>query len=243
MNQRLQTLTAAAAAALERAAVRHAPCVLASSLSPEDMVLTDLILEAKLPIGIFTLDTGRLHDETLALIRRIEERWDCRVQVYRPDAAAVEAYVARHGANGFYASPELRKSCCEIRKVEPLRRALAGQAAWITGMRREQSAARDGIAEEEYDPAHGLWKLNPLADWLESDVQERVRERALPANRLLAEGYRSIGCAPCTRPVTPFEDPRAGRWWWEQSGERECGLHVGPDGRLQRARRSSTETA
>jgi phosphoadenosine phosphosulfate reductase len=216
----------AARAALAQAAWEFRPAALASSLSIEDMVLADLIAREELPIGIFILDTGRLHGDTLELVRRLEERYGLQVQVYRPHAETVEAYVARFGRDGFYRSAELRKRCCEVRKVEPLRRALAGKGAWITGLRRGQSAGRGAVAVQEFDALHGLPKFNPLADWSENDVWTYIRAHDVPYNRLYDQGYRSIGCAPCTRPVVEGEDARAGRWWWEEAGKKECGLHV-----------------
>ena len=216
----------AACAALAQAAFEFGPAALASSLSIEDMVLADLIARQALPIGIFVLDTGRLHGDTLALVSRLEERYGFQVQVYRPLAHAVHSYVARFGRDAFYESAALRKQCCEMRKVEPLRRALAGKGAWITGLRRGQSAGRGAVAVREIDAAHGLTKFNPLADWSEDEVWGYARAHDVPSNRLYDQGYRSIGCAPCTRPVTAGEDARAGRWWWEAQGGKECGLHV-----------------
>lgn len=211
---------------LARAAWEYRPAALASSLSIEDMALADLIARDELPIEIFVLDTGRLHGDTLELVRRLEERYGLQVRVFRPLPRAVADYVARFGRDGFYASAALRKQCCEIRKVEPLRRALAGKRAWITGLRRGQSAGRGAVALEEFDAVHGMPKLNPLADWSEEEVWAYVRAHGVPYNRLYEQGYRSIGCAPCTRPVVEGEDARAGRWWWEQAGGKECGLHV-----------------
>ena len=224
---------------LERVARENAPAALASSLSAEDMVITDAILRRKLDIGIFTLDTGRLHADTLNVLSAIRERYGYEVQVFRPDPAAVSDYIESFGRDAFYESVELRKRCCHIRKVEPLERALAGKEAWITGQRREQTATRVGLQVEDYDAARGIVKLNPLADWTETEVWDYIRERDVPYNVLHDQGYRSIGCAPCTRPTTAGEDVRAGRWWWELREARECGLHVGPDGRLERARETA----
>lgn len=221
----------AARAALAQAASEFAPAALASSLSVEDMVLADLIAREALPIGIFVLDTGRLHGDTLELVGRLEQRYGFQVQVYRPLAPSVQSYVARFGRDALYESPGLRKQCCEIRKVEPLRRALAGKGAWITGLRRAQSAGRGAVAVREFDAVHGLTKFNPLAHWREQEVWAYVRAHDVPYNRLYDQGYRSIGCAPCTRPVTSGEDARAGRWWWEEQGKKECGLH--PENRGQ----------
>lgn len=200
----------------------------ASSLGAEDMVITDAILTAQLPIAIFTLDTGRLHDETLALIDAIRDRYRHSIEVFRPLPAAVEQYVTVHGKNAFYESVELRRACCGIRKVEPLRRALAGRDAWITGLRRAQSVTRNELPHREFDAAHGIEKFNPLADWSEADVWAWLHERQVPWNALHDRGYPSIGCEPCTRAIRPGEDVRAGRWWWESADKRECGLHVAP---------------
>ena len=153
-------------------------------------------------------------------------RYGCAVEIVRPDAEAVSGYVASHGANAFYESIELRKRCCHIRKVEPLRRALASADAWITGLRRSQSATRNDLPERVFDEQHGIFKFNPLADWEEADVWQYLRDRDVPYNPLHDKGYPSIGCEPCTRAIRPGEDIRAGRWWWESSDSRECGLHV-----------------
>jgi len=211
------------------------PSALASSLSVEDMVLTDAIARAGLPISVFVLDTGRLHADTLGLVDETRRRYGIEVSVYTPDAQAVAEYVRAFGQDAFYQGAELRKRCCEIRKVEPLARALTGKRAWITGQRREHSAGRAVLPERETDMRHGLEKFNPLAAWTEAEVWYYVREHRVPYNRLYDQGYRSIGCAPCTRPVQPNEDPRAGRWWWEAATAKECGLHVASDGRLVRA--------
>jgi len=225
---------------LARVARQHYPATLASSLSAEDMVLTDLIGRGRLPIGVFVLDTGRLHGDTLGLIGRVERHYGIAVRVIRPRAQAVSEYVVRFGRDAFYESAELRKQCCGIRKVEPLKRALEGKAAWLTGMRREQSAGRAGIRVEEWDQQHRLKKFNPLADWSENDVWAYIRRYEVPYNPLYDQGYRSIGCAPCTRPVVAGEDARAGRWWWEAQAKgenpRECGIHFSPDGKVVRER-------
>lgn len=221
---------------LARIALEHSPAALASSLSAEDMVLTDAILRRRLDIEIFTLDTERLHADTLNLVADIKIRYGYEVRVYRPDPGAVRQYVVEFGRDAFYRSAELRKRCCAIRKVEPLGRALAGKSAWITGMRREQSATRADLPLQQFDALHGMVKFNPLADWSEKEVWDYLGDRSVPYNALYDQGYRSIGCAPCTRPTTPAEDVRAGRWWWEEARSRECGLHLAPDGRLVRAR-------
>jgi phosphoadenosine phosphosulfate reductase len=221
---------------LGRIALEHAPAALASSLSAEDMVITDANLRNGIGIGIFTLDTGRLHADTLSVVDAIRARYDYEVQIFRPDPAAVEEYVASFGRDAFYESVDLRNRCCHIRKVEPLERALAGKRAWITGQRREQAATRSGLSVQEHDAARGIAKFNPLADWSEAEVWEYIRGRGVPYNALHDQGYRSIGCAPCTRPTVAGEDVRAGRWWWELRDARECGLHLAPDGHLVRAK-------
>ena len=215
------------------------PAVLAHSLQAEDMVLTDVIARARLPIELFVLDTGRLHADSLVLIEKIRRHYGLDVQVYAPDQGAVADYVRRHGRDAFYGSVELRKRCCEIRKVEPLARALAGKRAWITGQRRAQAATRAKLAEREFDATHRLEKFNPLAAWTETDVWDYIRTQRVPYNRLYDQGYRSIGCAPCTRPAMPGEDLRAGRWWWEEAGHKECGLHITPDGRVVRTKETA----
>ncbi len=217
-------------------AEEFSPAVLANSLQAEDMVLTDAIARAGLPIEVFVLDTGRLHAESLGLIQKIRNRYGIDVRVFSPDAAVVAQYVQANGRDGFYQSVELRKRCCEIRKVEPLARALAGKRAWLTGQRRGQAASRAELPEREFDAVHGIEKFNPLAAWSESEVWEYLQANRVPYNRLYDQGYRSIGCAPCTRPVLPGEHPRAGRWWWEEDAQKECGLHLTPDGRLVRAK-------
>jgi phosphoadenosine phosphosulfate reductase len=216
---------------LAEIAERHPDAALASSLSAEDMVLTHAIFLAGLPLVIFTLDTGRLHAETLGLLERVEFVYGRPLAVFRPDERAVADYIAAHGAHAFYDSVELRKACCRIRKVEPLERALAGRSAWITGQRRAQAATRGTLPEEEYDESFGLAKYNPLAAWSEEEVWSVIRAQGIPYNPLHDRGYPSIGCEPCTRAVRPGEDARAGRWWWESSGAKECGLHTRIDDR------------
>jgi len=220
---------------LVRVALEHSPSALASSLSAEDMVITDAILRHKLDIEIFTLDTQRLHADTLNVITAIRERYGYEVRVFRPDPEAVAEYVAKFGRDAFYESTELRKRCCQLRKVEPLGRALQGKEAWITGQRREQATTRADLKLQEFDAARGIVKFNPLADWSEDEVWQTIRAFEVPYNALHDQGYRSIGCAPCTRPTVAGEDVRAGRWWWEIREARECGLHVAPDGRLVRS--------
>jgi phosphoadenosine phosphosulfate reductase len=229
----LNQLVADTTATLERIARDFTPAVFASSLAAEDMVVTDLILKNKLPIGIFSLETGRLHPETLAMVDKVKEVYGYDITLYRPDTAAVDAYVASNGLNAFYDSVEMRRECCRIRKVEPLGRALAGNKAWVTGQRRAQAATRTSLMVEEDDPAHFMTKFNPLADWSEQDVWDYIKGNNVPYNALHDQGFPSIGCAPCTRAVEPGEDVRAGRWWWENPDSKECGLHV-VDGKLVR---------
>ncbi|MBS1129826.1 MAG: phosphoadenylylsulfate reductase (thioredoxin) [Proteobacteria bacterium] len=198
----------------------------ANSLGAEDMVLTDLIVKAKLPIEIFSLDTGRLPLETYDLIAAVDKHYGLKLKLYFPQAEEVESYVRNHGINAFYESVTLRKACCYARKVEPLKRALAGKRAWITGMRAEQAATRGNLAVREYDEGNGLEKFNPLSDWTEKEVWTYIKQNAVPYNALHDKFYPSIGCAPCTRAISPGEDIRAGRWWWENPESKECGLHV-----------------
>jgi phosphoadenosine phosphosulfate reductase len=229
----LSKLIAETSATLARIASEHTPAVFASSLAAEDMVLTDLILKSKLDIGIFSLETGRLHTETLAMVDKVKERYGYDIALYKPQTEAVDAYVAQNGLNAFYDSVEMRKECCRIRKVEPLGRALAGNKSWVTGQRRAQSATRTSLMVEEDDPAHLMTKFNPLADWSEEDVWNYIRDNDVPYNALHDQGYPSIGCEPCTRAIEPGEDVRAGRWWWENPESKECGLHM-VDGKLIR---------
>jgi phosphoadenosine phosphosulfate reductase len=224
LNGRIEQLDAALAAI----AREHAPATFSTSLAVEDMVITDAILRGGHAIEIFTLDTGRLHDETLALIPQVKARYGYDIAVYRPSAVAVNEYVSQFGQDAFYESIELRQRCCHIRKVEPLQRALAGKAAWVTGMRRAQSVTRRDLPEREYDDKQRLWKFNPLAQWSEAEVWQYIRQLDVPYNPLQDQGYRSIGCAPCTRATAMGEDLRAGRWWWEDPETKECGLHKRP---------------
>ena len=229
----LTSLIDATEQTLTRIAADFSPAVFASSLAAEDMVLTDMILKAKLPIGIFSLETGRLHQETLAVLDKVKTRYDHDITLYRPQPEAVAAYVEQNGLNAFYNSVEMRRECCRIRKVEPLGRALAGNKAWITGQRRAQSSTRAELHVQEDDAAHAMTKFNPLADWSEQDVWDYIRANDVPYNALHDQGYPSIGCEPCTRAVQPGEDVRAGRWWWENPDSKECGLHM-VDGKLIR---------
>ncbi|CAM4145185.1 phosphoadenylyl-sulfate reductase [Bordetella muralis] len=212
---------------LAEIAQQYPDAALASSLAAEDMLLTHAIYDGGFPLEVFTLDTGRLHAETLGMIDAVRERYGRELTIYRPDTEAVDQYVKTHGTYAFYESVDLRKSCCQIRKVEPLKRALAGRGAWITGQRRAQAATRGELPEAEHDPVFGLYKYNPLAAWSEEDVWHVIRALDIPYNPLHDQGYPSIGCEPCTRAIRPGEDVRAGRWWWESSDSKECGLHAG----------------
>ncbi len=215
----------AASVGFLRDAVRdYAQVIYASSLGAESIVLTDLIWTQVPEIRIATIDTGRLPEETLGLIDRLERRYGQRMTVYMPQAPAIEAFVATEGINGFRNGLAQRQGCCAIRKLEPFRRMLAGRAAWVTGVRREQSAARSAYLVSEIDERYGLQKISPLLDWSADDVWTYIRAGALPYNPLHDRGYPSIGCAPCTRAIEPGQDERAGRWWWENPDSRECGL-------------------
>lgn len=218
----------AARRALARAVERHPRVVFASSFGPEDMAILDMIATARLPIRILTLDTGRLPQETHDLIDRARLRYGVEIDVRFPDAADVEAFVQANGPNAFYDSRELRAECCRIRKSAPLARALTGADAWVTGLRREQGVTRFGVEVDEHDALHGIAKVNPLAHWSNDDVWWYLRSHDIPTNALHARGYPSVGCAPCTRAVAPGDDPRSGRWWWENAESRECGLHRRP---------------
>jgi phosphoadenosine phosphosulfate reductase len=211
---------------LRDAAQRHPGAIVqATSLGAEDMVLTDLIARHGLAIAVATLDTGRLHAQTLALLPRITQRYGLAVERFSPPPEPLQLFVARHGADAMYASIDLRKACCALRKLEPLGRLLAGRSAWVTGLRREQSGDRGHVAFNE-DDGTGREKLNPLADWSWADVWHYIGNFDVPYNPLHDDFFPSIGCEPCTRAVAMGEDFRAGRWWWEQEGAKECGLHV-----------------
>jgi phosphoadenosine phosphosulfate reductase len=202
-----------------------AEAALATSFGPEDVVLLHLAREHAPSLSIFTIDTGRLPPETYELMEELRTSLGLTIQTFVPEHAAVEALVAEQGFFSFRQSIAARKTCCEIRKVLPLRRALAGKAAWVTGLRREQSVTRTALSSVEWDAANELVKFSPLASWSRADVWAHIQEHKLPYNRLHDVGYASIGCAPCSRAIRPFEDERAGRWWWESAEHRECGLH------------------
>lgn len=199
--------------------------VFSTSLGQEDQVITQLIAAQNTPIQIFSLDTGRLFPETLDLLSRTESKYKTRIKVYYPETSSVEKLVSDIGINGFYDSVDNRKSCCYVRKVEPLKRALAGNEVWVTGLRAEQSANRSGMKRIEWDEANHIIKFNPLLDWTFDQMIAYIHEQKIPYNPLHDQGFVSIGCAPCTRAILPGEDARAGRWWWEDS-KKECGLHA-----------------
>lgn len=209
--------------------------VFTTSFGLEDQAITHAIFRAGLDIHIelVTLDTGRLFPETYDLWAQTEERYGRRINAVSPDRAGLESLVARQGINGFRHSVEARKTCCDVRKVEPLGRALAGAAGWITGLRAEQSAFRAAVPLAVQDSGYGLIKVNPLADWNRQDLVRYVTDNAVPYNPLHDQGYPSIGCAPCTRAVRLGEPERAGRWWWEQEAKKECGLHLVPTHQIQ----------
>ncbi len=211
---------------LNEAVVAHSPVVFSNSLGAEDMVLTDLIAKHFPGIAMFSLDTGRLPQETYELMQQVRARYAIPLQLYFPDAQKIEPFAALHGVNGFYDSVESRKACCHIRKVEPLRRALQGKGAWVTGMRREQAVSRSNLQVSVFDADNGLQKYNPLLDWSHDEVWDYIHSNDVPYNSLHDRSYPSIGCAPCTRATAGNEDIRAGRWWWESPESKECGLHV-----------------
>lgn len=199
--------------------------VLASSLAAEDQVLTDMICRIDPETQIITLDTGRLPQETYDVIERTRRHYGVNIRILFPDAAEVERLAAQ-GPNAFHESIEQRKQCCYVRKVQPLRRALENADVWICGMRREQSPTREQLERIQWDHQFEMIKLSPLADWTTEQVWNYIRLHQVPYNALHDKGYASIGCAPCTRPVGPGEDIRAGRWWWESPEHKECGLHL-----------------
>lgn len=216
--------------------------VFTTSFGIEDQALTHAIASAGLDIETVTLDTGRLFQQTYDVWRATEQRYGLRIRACYPERSDLEDLVARQGVDGFYGSLEARHACCDVRKVRPLARALHGASAWVTGLRGSQSGGRSSTRFVERDEARGLIKVNPLVDWTRDSVVDFTRANAVPVNALHGQGFPSIGCAPCTRAVSPGEDERAGRWWWEQSSK-ECGLHVGADGRLVRAPRNEGTSA
>jgi phosphoadenosine phosphosulfate reductase len=227
ISSELQSKVIAAAALLSKGLSDYdGSIVFANSLGAEDVVIADLISKHCPDIKNFVLDTGRLPEETLKLLADMQGHYsNLQIDVYYPEAADVEGFVAENGINAFYESQYLRKGCCFVRKIKPLKRALADKKAWITGLRREQSVTRDEIQFEEWDEGNNMHKLNPLADWSEKEVWAYIKANNVPYNELHDKHYPSIGCAPCTRAISMGEDVRSGRWWWENPENRECGLH------------------
>ena len=201
---------------------------LASSFGAEDQVLTDMLLQVDAAARIFTLDTGRMFQETYDTMQKSVERYHHSYEVYAPEAADIAALIAKDGPNLFYASVENRKACCAVRKLKPLRKVLATVDAWICGLRRDQSVTRTAVELVSWDTEFGIYKICPLYDWSEAQVWDYIKKNDVPYNALHDRGFPSIGCAPCTRAVHPGEDIRGGRWWWESPEHKECGLHKSP---------------
>ena len=201
---------------------------IASSMGVEDQFLTHLASKLETPCRLFFLDTGRHFQETYDCLQKSMDSYGVTYDIYGPEAGDIEKMVTENGPNLFYKSVELRKICCGIRKVKPLQRALTGKAAWVTGLRQEQSVTRVGLEPIEWDEAHGLYKINPLHDWSLERLWEVVRSEEVVIHALHEQGFPSIGCQPCTRAISAGEDLRAGRWWWEEPEHKECGLHNRP---------------
>ena len=199
--------------------------IFSGSFSYEDQFLTHTILAGKIPVSIFTLDTGRLFAETYAVWSSTNERYNTRIKAYYPDNNHLEKFIEEKGPNAFYESLQNRKDCCYIRKVEPLKRALTGNEIWITGLRAEHSGAREQLPQLEWDEGNKIIKYHPLLHWTSEEILAEIRKHNIPYNPLHDRGFVSIGCAPCTRAIKPGEDFRAGRWWWEDANKKECGLH------------------
>jgi phosphoadenosine phosphosulfate reductase len=240
LSKALQARVRDSVSQLESALTEFKNVCYANSLGPESMVLTDLIwgsapgtqtaapsAAALSEIEIFSVDTGRLYPETYDLIERVQQRYGRALRFYYPEATDLEGWVGANGINGFRDGIDQRRGCCAVRKVEPFRRAVSGRGAWVTGIRRGQSASRATAAAVAWDGEYGLHKISPLLEWTEKEVWEYIRRKRLPYNTLHDQGFPSIGCAPCTRAVLPGDDQRSGRWWWERSESRECGLHPG----------------
>ncbi len=225
LNLDLEQKASAVREHLSAAVRQHGRVVYSNSLGAEAMVLTDIIWAHVPEIDIFSIDTGRLHEETYELLEKLQRRYKRKIRLVYPDAQALEKLVADQGVNGFYHSLEARLACCHVRKVEPFKRAIAGYSAWVTGVRHEQSATRAQAQPIEWDVENRLHKVSPLLDWTEEHVWQYIRARKLPYNSLHDKQFPSIGCSPCTRAIQPGENRRAGRWWWEQPESRECGLH------------------
>lgn len=205
---------------------RFADVRFATSLAAEDMVITDAISKLKAKIALFTLATGRLHQETVDMTKTTENHYGIAIEKIYPEESDVQAFIDQYGMNGFYDGEDPKKACCGARKIQPLNAALLGADAWLTGQRREQSTTRTELHCEEFDDARGIAKFNPLFDWIEADIWAYIKQEGVPIHPLHLKGYPSIGCEPCTRQVKKGEDIRAGRWWWLQSDSKECGLHL-----------------
>lgn len=203
-----------------------------TSFQAEGMVLLDMAARVCPGVRVLTVDTGRLPEATHRMMETVRERYGVRVEVAAPEPEEVEAMVEQHGPNLFYRDVALRMLCCQVRKVRPLERKLAGFRGWATGLRRDQTEAREGV--DRVSVEDGRLKVSPLADWSKADVEEYSRRHRVPRHPLYDEGYRSIGCGPCTRPVSAGDEERAGRWWWEVGVQKECGIHFSADGRLER---------
>jgi len=211
---------------LSEIAAEHQDVRFATSLAAEDMVVTDAIVKSGAKISLFTLATGRLHQETIDMTSQVQKHYGVSVASVAPEASDVEAFIAQYGLNGFYDTEEAKKACCGARKIKPLNKALLGADAWLTGQRREQAVTRSDLPLRELDDARNIAKYNPLFDWTESEVWAYLQSKQVPIHPLHFQGYPSIGCEPCTRAVKAGEDIRAGRWWWLQQDSKECGLHV-----------------
>ena len=230
LNLELEAKAAQVREFLAAAVQQYGRVVYANSLGAEAMVLTDIICTSVPQIDIVSIDTGRLHEESYELLAKLQRRYNNKIRVIYPDGEQVSELVTRQGINGFFESTEARSACCGVRKVVPFKKVVGGYDAWVTGVRREQSKTRAEGEAVEWDAQNGLHKISPLLDWTEEQIWAYIRARKLPFNSLHEKGYPSIGCAPCTRAIMPGEDHRAGRWWWEQPEQRECGLH--PKARL-----------
>lgn len=211
---------------LSAISTEHQDVRFATSLAAEDMVVTDAIVKSGAKISLFTLATGRLHQETIDMTSQVQKHYGVSVASVAPEASDVEAFIAQYGLNGFYDTEEAKKACCGARKIKPLNKALLGADAWLTGQRREQAVTRSDLPLRELDDARNIAKYNPLFDWTESEVWAYLQTKQVPIHPLHFQGYPSIGCEPCTRAVKAGEDIRAGRWWWLQQDSKECGLHV-----------------
>ncbi|WP_281971708.1 MULTISPECIES: phosphoadenylyl-sulfate reductase [unclassified Polynucleobacter] len=211
---------------LKQIADKYQDVRFATSLAAEDMVITDAIAKENIRIQLFTLNTGRLHQSTLDMHQLVQEHYKIHIQAIEPNSELVKQFVLERGLNGFYHSEDAKKKCCDIRKVQPLQKALQGADAWLTGQRREQAVTRAQLEFEEQDQARGITKFNPIFDFSEKEIWAYLQKRQVPIHALHLQGYPSIGCEPCTRAIKQNEDIRAGRWWWLQQDSKECGLHV-----------------